>query len=302
MILKERIESEELLVWRQLNKRLNLPDKERQHYMNLEKGYRGEADFDLLLKSLEEEKYIINDLLLEVNNSYFQIDSIIISQGVVYLIDIKNFQGDYYFDSNRLYTLSTSKEIKNPVDQLKRSTTLFHQLLHTQKLNYLVEAYVIFINPEFTLYQTPKESPIIFPSQLERFLKKLNKTTSKLNDSHKRLAQTLLSLHQTKNPFSLQPKYTYDQLQKGIYCNGCNSFTLNIKYKNFVCGQCGAQEKIELAILRSIEEFKLLFPERKITTRNIYEWCQVELHKRTIARVLKKYFKVQGSTSDTHYI
>ena len=44
---------------------LELTDKEKFHYLNLEKGYEGEVKFDQLtnLETLREERYIINDLL-----------------------------------------------------------------------------------------------------------------------------------------------------------------------------------------------------------------------------------------------
>ena len=76
MLLKSRTESNELLAYRYLNTRMELTDKEKFHYLNLEKGYEGEVKFDQLTETLREERYIINDLLLEVNNSYFQIDSL----------------------------------------------------------------------------------------------------------------------------------------------------------------------------------------------------------------------------------
>ena len=174
-------------------------------------------------------------------------------------------------------------------------------MLQTLKLNYLVEASVIFINPEFTLYQAPMDQPIILPTQVDRFLKDLNKTPSKLNDGHKKLAQKLISLNQTKNPFTVLPKYNFDQLQKGVYCKTCRSFLISVKNNDFVCGKCGEHEKIELAILRNVEEFKLLFPDRKITTQSIYEWCQVDLNKRTFCRILKKNYTAFGNTRDTYY-
>ncbi|MDQ0200758.1 nuclease-related domain-containing protein [Neobacillus ginsengisoli] len=301
MLLRGRSESDELMAMRYLNTRMELTEKEKFHYLNLEKGYEGEVKFDLLAESLQEERYIINDLLLEVNNSYFQIDTLIISLGVIHLLDIKNFQGDCYLESDKLYAVTTGREYKNPVGQLKRSGTLFRQLLQNLKQNYLVEASVIFINPAFTLYQAPMDQPIILPNQVNRFLKDLNKTPSKLNDGHKKLAQKLISLHQTKNPFTVLPKYNYDQLQKGIYCKTCKSFLVSIKNNVFVCGKCGGHEKIELVILRNVEEFKLLFPDRKITTQSIYEWCKVDLSKRTFCRVLKKNYTAFGNTRDTYY-
>lgn len=301
MLLKDRSESDELLAMRYLHTRTELTEKEKYHYLNLEKGYEGELKFDQLAESLQEERYIINDLLLEVNNSYFQIDTLIISQGVIHLLEIKNFQGDCYIENDKLYAVTTGREYKNPVDQLKRNATLFRQLLQNLKQSYLVEASVIFINPEFTLYQAPKDQPIVFPTQVNRFLKDLNKTPSKLNDGHKKLSQKLISLDKIKNQFTALPKYNYDQLQKGIYCKTCKSFQVSIKNNNFVCGKCGEHEKINLAILRNIEEFKLLFPDRKITTKSIYEWCNVDLNKRTICRILKKNYAAFGNTSDTYF-
>lgn len=193
-----------------------------------------------------------------------------ISQGGIHLLDIKNYLSDYYLKSDKLYSVTTDRQIKNPVDQLKRSSTLFSQLLHNLKLNYLAEAFVVFINPEFTLYQAPMDQPIIFPAQLNRFLNDLNKTPSKLNEGHKKLAQKIISLHQAKNPFTVRPKYCYEQLQKGFNCHLCHSFQIYKKDNEFVCGKCGGHEKIELAIEMHVNEFKLLFPDRRITTHSIY--------------------------------
>jgi RNase P subunit RPR2 len=301
MLLKERSESEGLMAMRYLNTRIELTKKERFHYLNLEKGYEGELKFDLLAKNLQEERFIINDLLLELNNSHFQIDSLIISQGVIHLLDIKNFEGDCYLESDKLFSVTTGREYKNPVNQLKRCATLFRQLLQNLQQNYPVEASVIFINPEFTLYQAPMDQPIFLPTQVNRFFRDINNTPSTLNEAHQKLAQKLISLHQTKNRFTLLPEYSYDQLKKGVYCKNCRSFQVTIKNSDFVCHNCGEQERIEQAILRNVKEFKQLFPDRNITTQSIYEWCKVDLCKKTIRRILKKNYAVFGKTRGTYY-
>lgn len=305
MLLKKRNESDELLAMRSLNKRMELTEKEKFRYQNLEKGYAGEVKFDMLIKGLQdfqEERIILNDLLLEVNNSYFQIDSLIISQSVIHLLDVKNYEGDYYLESDNLYSVLTGRENKNPVDQLKRSATLFRQLLQIIKQSHLVEASVVFINPEFTLYHASKDQPIILPTQVNRFLKDFNNTSSTLNDGHKKTAQKLISLHQTKNPFFTLPKYTYEHLRKGIYCKNCGSFLVSKRNNNFVCEVCGEVETIEQAILRNVKEFKLLFPDNRITTQCIFEWCKADLSKRTVSRVLKKNFTSYGNTRETFYV
>jgi hypothetical protein len=301
MLLKNRYESNELMALRGLNTRMQLTEKEKFHYMNLKKGYEGEVKFDQQTECLSEERYIINDLLLEVNNSYFQIDTLIISQGIIHLLDSKYYQGDCYLEDDNLYSVTTGREYKNPVVQLKRCSTLFRQLLQNLKQNYLVEALVIFNNPEFTLYQTPKDLPIILPTQVNRFLNEINDTPSKLDDGHKKLAQKLISLHQTKNPFVTLPKYNYNQLKKGTYCKICESLPISIKGRYFVCEDCGSVEKVELAILRNVSELKLLFPEQKLTTQIIYDWSKADLSRRTLRRILKKNFTALGSTSNTYY-
>ncbi|WP_026695864.1 nuclease-related domain-containing protein [Peribacillus kribbensis] len=301
MLLKSRCEPYELMVMRILDTRAGLTNSERFQYLNLERGYEGELKFDALTEILGEEIFIINDLLLKVNNSYFQIDSVFITQGGIHLLDIKNFQGSCYLESDKLYSVTTEREYKNPIDQLKRSAALFRQLLQSHKQNYLVDPSVIFINPEFTLYQTPLDQPIILPTQINQFFTKLNKTASKLNEDHKKLAQTLLSLHQTKNPYTTLPDYQYEQLQMGVYCNRCKSFLVTIHKFDFVCKKCEEHERIEKAILRNVQEFSLLFPEQKITTNSIYEWCKADLNKRTIRRVLKRHYTSLGNTSNTYY-
>lgn len=122
-----------------------------------------------------------------------------------------------------------------------------------------------------------------------------------MNEGHKKLAQKIISLHQAKNPFTVRPKYCYEQLQKGFNCHLCHSFQIYKKDNEFVCGKCGGHEKIELAIVRHVNEFKLLFPDRRITTHSIYNWCNVALNERTIRRALKKNFTSLGNSRDTYY-
>lgn len=302
MKLKSRTESDELLKMRFLNTRMELAQEEKLHYFNLEKGYEGEVKFDRMAEILQEERYIINDLLLKINNSYFQIDTTLISQEVIRLLDIKNFEGDFCLERDRFYAVKTGREYKNPIGQLNKCASQFRQLLHDLKLHFLVEASVIFINPEFTLYNAQMGDPIILPNQVNRFIKSINNTSSKLNDGHKNLAKQLISFHQTKNPFSQVPNYQYEQLKKKIYCKFCYSFSVSLKNHIFVCGKCGGHETVEDAILRNVREIQLLFPERKITTASIYEWCNVDLTQRTFCRVLKKNLTAFGKTSDSYYI
>ncbi|WP_231507605.1 hypothetical protein [Bacillus sp. UNC41MFS5] len=64
--------------------------------------------------------------------------------------------------------------------------------------------------------------------------------------------------------------------------------------KVVVCEKCGDVESIESAVLRTVEELKFLFPDIKITTSLVYEWCRVIKSKKMIRRILMKNYKAIG--------
>lgn len=279
---------------------MKLTEDDQRYYQNQEKGFQGEVQFDVLTEKLQRSCHILNDLQLEHNKSSFQLDSSLIFQETYSLFDVKNFEGEYVYDAEYFKTLS-GRDFQNPLDQLKRSKLMLSQLLQPLGSKLKVEAYVIFINPQFTLYQTPPDLPFILPTQLETFMKKLDQKPSRLNQSHVNLADKLISLHQTVPPKIQLPHYSYETLKKGLTCCKCDSFSVTIVGKKLICGKCGGEEMVTVAVMRNVEEFKLLFPERKITTNIIHEWCRVVNSKKTISRVLGKHLYIKGVHQWTYY-
>jgi hypothetical protein len=300
MLFKARSETDLLKILRILNTRKEQSLEEQQYYSNLEKGYEGEVQFDLLTEKLLNDCLILNDLLLEINGTKFQIDTLIIFQDTIYLIDVKFFDGEYLYDGENFQT-TFRKIIKDPLNQLDRSKSLFLQLLQHLGFNLKIDAYVVFNNPDFTLYHAPQNKPIILPTQLNRFMKKLEKKSSKLNNSHKKLAEKLVSLNIVQTPDNHLPPYKYEQVKKGITCKSCKSFSVFTKGRKVGCGVCGHEELITTAVLRNVQEVKLLFPNRKITTKEIYDWCQMIESKKRISRILGSKFKAVGVCKWTYY-
>jgi hypothetical protein len=132
-------------------------------------------------------------------------------------------------------------------------------------------------------------------------MKKLNTQPSTLNNQHKKLTEKLVSLHQTKSKYSQVPTYEYSQQKKGIMCKKCSSFSMSIRGKKIVCGDCGCEEYIEPAVLRNVKELKLLFPELKITTNVVYDWCNSIGSKKMIGRILSQNFRAIGYGKWVYY-
>ncbi|MCT8139459.1 NERD domain-containing protein [Anaerobacillus sp. CMMVII] len=302
MLIKSRYESAELKLFRSLNNRMNLSEKDFATYRSLEKGFIGEKKFDEWTEQLPDNFLIINDLLLECNNTTFQIDSVVIASGpTVFIFEVKNFEGDYVVDVEEWSTLYGTN-INNPIHQLKRCETLLCKLLKQLGINPNIVTNVVFINPEFTLYNSPLDLPIIFPTQIKRFMEKLKLKSAKLRKNEIELAKLLVSMHKTESPYKRTPPYSYELLQKGIPCVNCQSFNLYYTEKMIVCENCRQKEIAKAAILRSVEEFKLLFPDKRITTNGVYEWCNLNNSKKTIFRILSTNFKQVGQGKSAYFI
>ncbi|MBT2643723.1 NERD domain-containing protein [Bacillus sp. ISL-41] len=300
MFIKNRSESEELRMLKALNPRMELAAKEKQYYFNLKKGFEGEVIFDGYLKRIVIQSLILNDLLFEQNQSHFQIDSLMISQSLTYLFEVKNFEGEYYFDGDTFRKINGT-EVKNPLLQLERNVSLLRQFFNSIGFKILIEPYLIFVNPDFTLYQAPLNRRIILPTNLNRFIHHINNQKSDLNYQHSRLSETLLSSHLTKSPFSKIPRYEYAQLRKGVFCHSCGAVMEEYSGVILTCKKCGRHENTKEALSRSIEDHRILSPTKKISTNTIYEWCGEILPKPVIRQVLKENYSVSGYGQWSYY-
>jgi len=302
MILKERAVPLELRILKLLDARTELEEKEKKYLHNKAKGYEGEKMFDLFTGKLSLPSYLLYDLLLESNNSTFQIDTLMITQDPLFLFEVKNYEGDFYYEDRRFFSLTTKKEIQNPLLQLERCESLLRSLLQSLGYRMMIESYVIFINSKFHLYQSPLNQPIIYPNQLPDFMSRLNRRSSTVNGRHKGLAEKLISLHQTESPYDKYSKYTIDRIKKGLICAVCHAFEVFCFGRHLQCGVCGYQEGIDSAVLRCVREIQLLYPNEKITTNLVFEWCGGIITKQPIGRVLKQNFCAQGVKNHTYYV
>src|SRR5699024_2422910 len=132
----------------------------------------------------------------------FQIDSLLIYKNALFPLEINYFEGDYYYEEERFHVVGSRKEIRSPLLQLQRTEFLFKHLLQRFNVNMNVKPYIIFVNKEFKLYQSPLNKPMIYPTQIKRFIQKINSSSGILTDSHKRIAEKLASLHITDSGHS----------------------------------------------------------------------------------------------------
>lgn len=295
----------ELQILRTLKHRMTLQGDSSNHYYTLQKGYEGEVIFHTLLqKYVASDCIILYDLLLDRNDSLFQLDCMIVQQHRIWHLEIKNLEGDFILDNNSLYRYATQKEVNNPLHQIDRGRRLLNELQKSHGYGFPIESKVIFVNPTFAIYHLHPKLPIVLPNQIHRFMNKINKTPSKLSTTHHEFAHTLFSLHTSHTLSKRLPKYEFNMLRKGIGCLNCDGFLSVESFHGMklMCEKCGFIDSRDSAIMRCIDEFSLLFPKRKITTANIWSWSGKILSKFKIRKVLFRYLHPIGSRTDMYFV
>jgi hypothetical protein len=227
-------------------------------------------------------------------------DSLLLFQKLVHLYEVKNFEGDYYIENDIWYSASGNM-IKDPLKQLSDNESALKRLLQEFGLTYSIEPYLVFINPEFTLYNAPRNSSIILPTQLNRFMKKMNRMPSRITEKHSMFSEHLMLRHLEKSPYSKVPNYSYDTLRKGMFCKVCYGM-FHFSNERLICTGCGCEESLDSTVLRSIEEFVLLFPNMKLSVNTIFDWCSVVPSKKTIRRILKQHYDVVIKGKESYYV
>jgi hypothetical protein len=302
-IVKKRTKPFELLVLKILSYRMKLSEAEKSHLISIDKGYAGELVFDSYTDQLISDHWqTMGDLFLEFNQTPFQVDSLVRNNEKLYLFDVKNFEGDYFIDKDgRWFSKLSGNEIRDPLEQLKRCESLLRRQLHYLGYHLPIEAYLVFVNPEFHLFNASMNLPIIYPTQLNRFIKNANSSRGPLKDRYPDLFQRLLSLNKPYVNHDRLPTYTFESLYKGNFCIGCHQLLTEYVGELFVC-KCGQTEEVTSVILRSIDEYRLLFPNKNITTNDVFEWCGKIKSTKAIRRILHLKYSSVGYGRHVYYI
>ena len=291
-----------LQIQQALNNRMKLsPDQKRKYEQN-QKGYEGEILFDRYIEKLNVPCLILKDIWLKVDGNKVQIDFLLITDKVVYIFEVKNFSGNFYYRNDSLY-LDSEMEVFNPMNQIKRSKIILTKVLRSFQKNITIESAIVFINPKFVLYQGTPEKDFILFNQLETRLAKLKREiTVPTQQSHQLVKRILDEQYPEEVRYEDLPEYEENTLRKGITCQKCHSFSLKDTRQLCICLECGYTEKISDAINRSVKEYQLLFPYKEITKNSIHRWMGETYSPQRIRRVLLKHYSLKGEGKASYYI
>lgn len=250
-----KLKAEEALMRRLNVNHSKLPVIEEEYRKKLA-GIRGEKELDYHLSCLANNYLIINDLRLQQGAHFFQIDSLLISPKVSFIIDSKNIAGTIIFDHefNQCIRIFNEKEegIRDPFTQVQRHIRLLSQWLDEHKLPALNLEYLVAISRPSTIIKSKGTNSysnfrVVHAAHLISRISDLEKSYPKDLTSIKeikKIAKQLVKNHVPHKPnildtYSIHP----NDVKNGVQCPQCHAIPMDKVYGSWYCPLCQTSSK-----------------------------------------------------------
>jgi hypothetical protein len=295
IIIKYRERTKKIAGFEALLKRL--PAHHEKNRTILEKlnneraGAGGEERVDELLAGFEPNYpyIIIQDLSLPDRS---QIDTIMITQDRLLILEIKNMRGRLRLQSNPSVLSQnledgTLRYFKSPVVQAETAKIKMEKILKQIDCNLPVQTVVIMAYPSQAIENVPKGATVWIADELFYQLHRL-KIGNKLQtvEQMNALGHHLLAIDQKHQPFPLAPNLRINpqDIQAGVYCPRCRLRKMERVMRRWECGPCNLFSAD--AHLEAIDEWFMLI-KPTITTNECKTFLglqSLEAAKRALKR------------------
>lgn len=293
------------LVHRQLialKKRGHLSFKTINYLKQLNLGHDGEVSFANIFDSIMTDYCeTIHDFRFILDGSERQIDTVAIFNNAILIFEIKNHQRNQVFHNGNFYSYKTKKEVKSPLHQINDIANKFSELLYSIDQRIPIHSYVVYINRNFQLYNLPLKEPIIMYSQLSNFLNDLKSQHTLVKPHVQMLKDQIIHLN-SEIPRYCDVDYTFESLNKGIFCENDGSELLSNGLEKYICGKGGTFYQQKDVVFQLVEDFRALFPDEKITLNKLYEFSGKKISHYKLQKVLNAYYEKVGVRRGAYYV
>lgn len=316
MIVKKRGTPMELYRLEALDRRLHpqhrMKEKVLADLIKKRAGIRGEREVDYPLKFLSEQDHLIlHNLRLPDQNGFFQIDTLILSEMYILILEVKNWYGTIIFGENGQVTRVGDDGIEegfpNPIPQAKLQQHRLQNWLHSYGIsNFPVDFYVVISFPSTIIKSESSKFPIpvrvIHNSQLFFEIQKMDRNYQvsivKMNQLME-LAQQLKKAH-TSSLGNIMDKYgiATEELIRGVFCPNCSAVPMIRDRRKWLCNKCNYS--LIDAHLFALNDYQLLIGKR-ITNRGARDFLEIASPDVAKKLLQREGFSAIGKTSSRYY-
>ena len=261
-------------------------------------GIKGELSIDYYLNFLQEDYYILHGLRLPYKHLHFQIDTLLLSPHFILNIQVKNWAGTLFFDTNfhqLIRTLDDGREeiLPDPLLQVERHEYQLREFLQSYLIkNIPIQSLIVISNDRSRIETHPKNETlhqkVIHSDFLVSRINQLQHEYPKACISEKELQQLshILLKHHTPSDFPILEKYglSSSDILKGVQCTECFHLPITRVYAGWLCPACGVKNKKSHLI--SLHDYAVLYGHI-ITNRQAREFLNLKSESLT-KRILKE--------------
>ncbi|MGE7603288.1 nuclease-related domain-containing protein [Peribacillus sp. NPDC097675] len=251
-----------------------------------EAGYRGECAIDFPLSFLEPKDYFIfHDIRLQDQTRFFQIDTLMLSQKFILIIEVKNIAGSLYFDSTFNQLIRTKDGIESafadPLLQIERQESQLKKwCIKYGMVEPPIYSLVVISNPQTIIRTNPEnrnlQYKVIHRDTLPTKIQQIENSIKQSNLSDKELKKMIknISKHHSEADFPILQRFdlTKKDMIKGVLCEKCSMSPLLRRSRVWICSRCETESKD--AHIRALRDYYLLLGPT-ITNRQLREFLSI---------------------------
>lgn len=221
----------------------------KEQLYRISAGYSGECNVDSYIERTRfpESTKVFTDVQLRISPNFtFQIDTLIITESYVLIVEVKNIKGTIRFVQNPPHleqVLETGDEavIDCPVYQVESNKLNLDEWLLQRGIKLKTLGLVVLANSNTKVKDVPEDFPIIYKKQLPFYLQSFRSfetvfSTAQINEISKEIDKE----QQNFNPFPLCSYFHIDQqdLRTGFICHYCNQLLQRKSLRTWRCSRC----------------------------------------------------------------
>ncbi|ANU22447.1 nuclease-related domain-containing protein [Planococcus donghaensis] len=214
---------------------------------NARAGFAGEERLDEALDFFDPPYayQLIQDFSLPAPYK-IQVDTVLITQSCVILLEVKNITGKLQFKQNpsALYSILADGEIKSyksPVTQMNETAIRMGKFLKTLGCNLPISSLIVIAHPSQIVQDAPSNARILAVGELNFYLSNLHMPKPILStDELYQLGHAFLAAHQNYQPFPLAPKFQIEpsEIEGGVFCPRCHFGKMTTTKVAWECEMC----------------------------------------------------------------
>ncbi|WP_428910938.1 nuclease-related domain-containing protein [Niallia sp. Krafla_26] len=269
-------------------------------------GYRGELNTDYHLTFLPHNRYtIVRDLSL-TNQYSFQIDTLLLSPQIIFILETKNIYGELFFDkySNQLIRTIEGHEdgFTNPREQAERQSYQFQNWLKRFRFPTIPIEYFATISYPQSIMKTNDEKLFERVFHTEHIVKKILQMEQKYSTpvtDNKTIRKLYKKLLMENNPEKMDVLSKWgispDEMIRGVQCPECEQFPMKRIHGVWFCTYCMNQSK--KAHIQAVQDYFLLF-NSPLTNKTCREFLLLS-SRRTTVQILNSMNLIKNGTTKT---